>query len=75
MPVVSVDGNNVIQEIDGSIFGINHRYAFNGYGTYDQNKSYTVFPDRNRSHLSGFLHVSDMLTKWNENIIKSNKLF
>ena len=36
MPVVTIDGNNVIQEIDGSIFGINHRYAFNGYGTYDQ---------------------------------------
>ena len=36
LPTININGNNVIQTIDSSIFGINHRYAFNGYGTYDE---------------------------------------
>lgn len=34
---LSIDLNHVEREIDSSIFGINHRYAFNGYGTFDTN--------------------------------------
>ena len=34
--VLSVQADDVERTIDsGSIFGINHRYAFNGYGTFD----------------------------------------
>ena len=32
---LNVDFNQVEREIDDSIFGINHRYAFNGYGSFD----------------------------------------
>ena len=33
---LDIDLNQTIREIDtDSIFGINHRYAFNGYGTFD----------------------------------------
>lgn len=32
---LNVDLNTVERGIDGSIFGINHRYAFNGYGSFD----------------------------------------
>ena len=35
-PTIVINKDNVIQTIDDSIFGINHRYAFNGYGTYDE---------------------------------------
>ncbi len=34
-----INANEVTQNIDAdSIFGINHRYAFNGYGTFDSEK-------------------------------------
>ena len=33
--VVTVDPKTVERTVDDSIFGINHRYAFNGYGTFD----------------------------------------
>ena len=32
---VNVDPTNVARIIDDGIFGINHRYAFNGYGSFD----------------------------------------
>lgn len=32
---VNVDPKTTIETIDEGIFGINHRYAFNGYGSYD----------------------------------------
>ena len=32
---ITVDPNTVERTVDDSIFGINHRYAFNGYGTFD----------------------------------------
>ena len=32
---VTVNTDKVERPIDGSIFGINHRYAFNGYGSFD----------------------------------------
>ena len=36
LPVtVSIDTSDVERSLDRSIFGINHRYAFNGYGTFD----------------------------------------
>ena len=33
--VLTVDPGTVERVVDESIFGINHRYAFNGYGTFD----------------------------------------
>ena len=33
--VLSADPKTVERTVDDSIFGINHRYAFNGYGTFD----------------------------------------
>ncbi len=33
--VLTVNPNSVERVVDDSIFGINHRYAFNGYGTFD----------------------------------------
>ena len=36
---LTINTENVTQSIDAdSIFGINHRYAFNGYGTFDSEK-------------------------------------
>lgn len=32
---VSVDTSHVTRTVDDAVFGINHRYAFNGYGTFD----------------------------------------
>ena len=32
---LTVDPQDVTREIDDGIFGINHRYAFNGYGSFD----------------------------------------
>lgn len=32
---VNVDPSEAIETIDKGIFGINHRYAFNGYGSFD----------------------------------------
>ena len=32
---ITVNPNKVERTVDDSIFGINHRYAFNGYGTFD----------------------------------------
>lgn len=32
---VNVDPNTITKTIDDGIFGINHRYAFNGYGSFD----------------------------------------
>ncbi|MBQ8857938.1 MAG: discoidin domain-containing protein, partial [Lachnospiraceae bacterium] len=32
---ITVDPNAVERTVDSSIFGINHRYAFNGYGSFD----------------------------------------
>lgn len=32
---VNVDPKKTIENIDKGIFGINHRYAFNGYGSFD----------------------------------------
>ena len=32
---LNIDLNQIEREIDDSIFGINHRYAFNGYGSFD----------------------------------------
>ena len=32
---LNIDVNNIERSIDESIFGINHRYAFNGYGSFD----------------------------------------
>ncbi len=32
---VNVDQSKTIETVDKGIFGINHRYAFNGYGSYD----------------------------------------
>lgn len=32
---VTIDTDNVARTVDDAIFGINHRYAFNGYGTFD----------------------------------------
>ena len=33
--VLTVDSNTSKRDIDRSLFGINHRYAFNGYGSFD----------------------------------------
>lgn len=32
---VAIDTHDVLRAIDNTIFGINHRYAFNGYGSFD----------------------------------------
>ena len=32
---INVDPTAVERELDRAVFGINHRYAFNGYGTFD----------------------------------------
>ncbi|MBE6469688.1 MAG: hypothetical protein E7001_07050 [Coriobacteriaceae bacterium] len=32
---VTVDTGDVVRTLDRSVFGINHRYAFNGYGSFD----------------------------------------
>ncbi len=32
---VTIDTDDVARTVDDAIFGINHRYAFNGYGTFD----------------------------------------
>ena len=33
--LLTIDTENVSRTVDGAIFGINHRYAFNGYGSFD----------------------------------------
>ncbi|MGG7142445.1 LamG-like jellyroll fold domain-containing protein [Clostridium nigeriense] len=32
---LTINTNNIQREIDRGLFGINHRYAFNGYGSFD----------------------------------------
>lgn len=41
---VTVATEDVVRAIDNTIFGINHRYAFNGYGSFDS-KTMQVKPD------------------------------
>src|SRR5699024_3603492 len=48
-----VDPNKVEGMIDDSIFGINHRYAFNGYGMFDPVKQGT------RDGFSELYHAAD----------------
>lgn len=33
--ILTIDTENVSRTVDDGIFGINHRYAFNGYGSFD----------------------------------------
>lgn len=33
--LLTIDTDNVSRTVDSSIYGINHRYAFNGYGSFD----------------------------------------
>ena len=33
--ILTIDTENVSRTVGDGIFGINHRYAFNGYGSFD----------------------------------------